>query len=497
MSSLRPASGLRGVHRGPPRRGRARTATLALAGLLLAGTLSPGAALAAPPKPPQPLPTASSWVGGKQLISTRVLADLPAGVRPPPAPKAASWLVADLDSREILAGRRVHVPLAPASTLKILTALALAPELDPKAVYTGQDADAAIDGTKVGIDPGSTYTVDDLLHGLIMGSGNDCANALAELVGGRSVATGLMQDVATRLGAFDTVARNTSGLDAKGQVSSAYDLALAGSAALQDEQLAKIMKTTAYRFPGKGKSLGAKRSRFETQNHNRLLRNYDGSLGVKNGYTVAARGSFVGAAERGGRTYLAVVMRAEGVTWHQAADLLDWAFENGGRARPVGTLVEPGELPAKIGPAEGDDGAVLGVATGTPSPVPTPEATVSLRGALPGAAQTGLTPPAADSGRGRLWLLAAALALIGLSWAAGRRLRPAGRRSGGEGRSRGSGHRGGSGRPGGSGRSGDWGRPGGWGRRGGSGGSRSSGPPALRSRSGPRVRIPGAGRHRS
>jgi D-alanyl-D-alanine carboxypeptidase (penicillin-binding protein 5/6) len=403
----------------------ARILAALTAGFVLAVMAPPGSATAAieavaaaKPKP-VPLPAASSWVGGKALIGTSVLTDLPAGVPKPKSPEAASWLIADLDTRSVLAGRRVHVPLAPASTLKIFTALALAPKLDPAKVYTGRDADAAIDGTKVGIDPGSTYTVDDLLHGMLMSSGNDCANALGTLVGGTAKATTLMQEQAVALGAFDTAAHNTSGLDAKGQVSSAYDLALAGSAALQNKQLATIMKTTAYKFPGIGKSLGKKRKRFETQNHNRLLRNYTGSIGVKNGYTVAARGSFVGAATRHGHTYLVVVMRSEGSTWHQAADLLDWAFAHGKRARPVGTLVQPGELAAKIGPAVGDDG--LALTAGNPTAAePTPPADDALRGALP-ATQASLVKPATDHWTGKLLLAVAALALLALALVAGRR----------------------------------------------------------------------------
>jgi D-alanyl-D-alanine carboxypeptidase (penicillin-binding protein 5/6) len=390
-------------------------ATLAAGSVLAlaATTGSTGMASAAAPKPkPFPLPAASSWVGGKELIGPSVLTDLPAGVPKPKSPTAASWLIADLNTRTVLAGHRVHVPLAPASTLKIFTALALAPKLDPKRVYTGRDTDAAIDGTKVGIDPGSTYTVDDLLHGMLMGSGNDCANALGNLVGGSAKATALMQAEAQSLGAFDTVARTTSGLDAKGQVSSAYDLALAGSAALRNKQLATIMKTTAYEFPGIGKGLTKKRKRFQTQNHNRLLRNYAGSIGVKNGYTVAARGSFVGAATRGGRTYLVVVMRAEGSTWHMAEDMLDWAFANGQKARPVGTLVKPGELTAKPGPAVGDDGQALSA--------PSPGATEggSVRGALP-VAQAGLNNPTSSSWTGKLLLALAALALISIAFILG------------------------------------------------------------------------------
>jgi serine-type D-Ala-D-Ala carboxypeptidase (penicillin-binding protein 5/6) len=371
---------------------------------------------------PAALPAAVSWVGGKQLISTKLLADLPAGVPAPPQPKAAAWLVADLDTRQILAGRRVHVPLAPASTLKIFTALALAPLLDPSTVYTGRDDDAAIDGTKVGIVPGSTYTVDDLLHGMLMSSGNDCANALGNEIGGKARAVTLIQAEAQKLGAFDTVVRTTNGLDAAGQVSSAYDLALAGSQAITQPQLEKIMTTKNYRFPGVGKSLDEKRKRFSIQSHDKLLYNFPGATGVKNGYTVAARGSYVGTATRNGHSYVAVVLRAEGSTWHQTADLLDWAFTNGSKASPVGTLVKPGDLTTMIGPATGDATSLNAAGGGLQSGQAGTQGNAdrSLRAALP-SAQTSLTRPFLTGRAGQLSLAGAGVALVLMAFFVGRR----------------------------------------------------------------------------
>ncbi|MCE0536776.1 hypothetical protein LWF15_14810 [Kineosporia rhizophila] len=346
-------------------------AVAVVTGLTL-GTGLPAEAAPAPKKKFVP-PKAVSWVGGEDLISTKTLTDLPAGVPAPPAPKATSWLVADLDTREIVAARNVHVPLAPASTLKVFTSLALAPELDREQVYTGTFEDANIDGTRVGIVAGSRYTVDDLLHGLLMSSGNDTAHALGELVGGNSAAVGLMRAKAVELGAFDTVIRNTSGLDAKGQVSSAYDLALAGSAALDDEQLAKIMVTPAYAFPAQGKSLGAKRKRYQTQNHNRLLGYLPGVTGIKNGYTSKALASNVASATYKGHSYIAVVMRAEGAVFTPTGELLEWAFKYGQKARPVGTLVKPGELTAMTGPdvpEVTEQNNSLSAAEAPPSPQP-------------------------------------------------------------------------------------------------------------------------------
>ena len=266
---------------------------------------------------------------------------LPAGVPAPPEVPAASWLVADVDTGEVLAAQSPRAPLAPASTLKLLTALALAPELEPDATWTAVHEDAAIDGSKVGVVPGSVYTVEDLMHALLLGSGNDAANALAGMVGGMGAATSRMQEVAEQLGAEDTVVRNTSGLDAEGQVSTAVDLALIGRAVLADPELAALVRTTRYQFPGEGTTFGPERPRFEVANHNRLLYGYEGALGLKNGYTRAAGGSFVGAVERDGRRYLVTLLKSEGSTSQQARALLDWAVVHGPAAEPVATLPAP------------------------------------------------------------------------------------------------------------------------------------------------------------
>ncbi|NLT53534.1 MAG: D-alanyl-D-alanine carboxypeptidase [Actinomycetales bacterium] len=301
-------------------------------------------------------------IGGQRLGLPGIQVDLPPGTPQPPRVAATAWLVADLDNGEVLAANRAHVGLAPASTLKILTAITLVPDLDPDTVYTATDADAAIEGSKVGLVAGSRYTVKDLVHGLMLGSGNDTANALATLGGGLPEATRRMSEKAAHLQAMDTHVVNTSGLDAPGQVSSAYDLAIFGREALAEPTVARLVRTTRYRFPGKGRTLGPTRSRFEIQNHNRLLRNYPGATGVKNGYTVQARGSFVGSATRGGRSYVAVVLRAKGSTWHMARDLLDWAFLAGRSARPVGVLVPPR---SEIAPPEvAPPAQALGVAEG-------------------------------------------------------------------------------------------------------------------------------------
>ncbi|MDP9221201.1 MAG: D-alanyl-D-alanine carboxypeptidase, partial [Actinomycetota bacterium] len=164
-------------------------------------------------------------VGGAELAASTTIWHVPAGVPRPPALPAKGYLLADLTTGQILVARDAHRPLLTASTMKVLTALTLLPRVDPSLVYRATRADANIDGSKVGIVAGSTYTPHQLFLGMMLASGNDAANALANAAGGVPTTVGLMQQEATSLGAFDTTVRDPSGLDAPGQHSSAYDLA--------------------------------------------------------------------------------------------------------------------------------------------------------------------------------------------------------------------------------------------------------------------------------
>ena len=372
---------------------RALSLLLAAAcGLLIAGVPAALPAVAAPN-------SADSAASVQELPVTGTL--LPPGVPAPPAVDATAWLVADLDTGEVLAAHNPRTRLAPASTLKLLTLLTLVPGLDRQATWTARHEDAAIEGSKVGLVPDSVYRVDDLVHGLMLSSGNDAAHALAGLAGGMPRATALMQETAHSLGATDTVVRNTSGLDADGQVSTARDLALIGRAVLADPELAEVVRTTRYQFPGEGTTFDASRPTFEIGNKNRLLYGYEGALGLKNGYTQAARSSFVGAVERDGHRYIATLMRAEGSASGQARDLLDWAIAHGQRVEPVGMLPTGPPTDDATTTDDAPGPSVAGADTADPGDTADPaadgELATALRSdlpedqALPAWAATGLT----------------------------------------------------------------------------------------------------------
>ncbi|MFP5218450.1 MAG: D-alanyl-D-alanine carboxypeptidase family protein [Actinomycetes bacterium] len=267
----------------------------------------------------------------------RLPVGLTLGAGAPAAPQgitAASWLVADLDTGEVLAASDPHAQRAPASTLKVLTALALLPVVPPETVVRPTQEQVDVEGSKVGLLRDVAYPAEELYSALLMVSGNDAANALAGAAGGQPVAARLMTEQAARLGAVDTRAVNPHGLDAEGQTSTAYDLAVIARAALEVPEIAEWVVTRRSTV-----SAGPGKPRFEIYNKNKMLDHYEGALGVKNGYTSRAMASFIGAAERDGRRLVVTLMRAEPRVWAEAEVLLDWGFAAvAAGAEPVGAL---------------------------------------------------------------------------------------------------------------------------------------------------------------
>jgi D-alanyl-D-alanine carboxypeptidase (penicillin-binding protein 5/6) len=189
-----------------------------------------------------------------------------------------------------------------------------------------------------------------------------------------------MNEQAAYLGAHDTDAKDPSGLDAPGQTSSAYDLALIGRAALALKDFRTYVATKQVDFPGRVDPKTKKRGTYKVNNHNKLLYNYDGTIGVKNGYTEAANRTFISAVTRGTKTYLLTEMYGLDSSWRPQAAMYDWAFAYGDKAGPVGQLVPPGTvttppspLPSTTSPGLTDAGAAgqAGRATRAAAAIPT------------------------------------------------------------------------------------------------------------------------------
>lgn len=333
-----------------------------------------------PPTPPSTIRDPGGPVIGGDQLGDAGLA-VPPGTAAPPEVAATTWVVADLDSGDVVAACGAHVRRRPASVQKLLLAATALPLLPADQVVEATAEDVALpsDSSSVGLLVGGRYPVSTLWHGLLLQSGNDTANALARVAGGAggiAATVAAMNAEAYRLGAEDTHASNPHGLDEPDQYTSAYDLALIARVDfdradfIQYDTLAQLQWPAQPPRDPKG---------FQIQNENMLLRNYPGALGGKTGFTDEARHTYVGAAQRNGRRLVVTLMGAEispfGRTWKQASMLLDWAFAVPPTAR-VGHLVTPEEMARRRTP---------------PSPTAAPEGTGAAGAA--GAASAGYGSP--------------------------------------------------------------------------------------------------------
>lgn len=341
----------------------------ALVAVLVSG-LAAGPAWAVPtpvptPTPEPPLPGQGPdgvAIGGRRMASVNVT--VPTGA--PALPRdlsARGWVIADLDGGEVLAARNAHGRYPPASTQKWLTALTLLPQLpDRSRKIACTDADVNVDGTRVGLVGGGHYTIDLLFQSMLMASGNDAANALARIAGGVPRTLVAMNAEAKRLQAYDTHAATPSGLDGPNQLTSAYDLALVARAALARADFRKYTGQRLGTIPAQSTKYHA----FQFANDNKLLWNYPGAFGGKNGFTDAARHSFIGAARHGDRRLVVTMMYGEHKPTNiaeQAGRLLDWGFALR-RVEPVGQLVAPVDPAAAPTPASAGSRPALVPAAG-------------------------------------------------------------------------------------------------------------------------------------
>jgi D-alanyl-D-alanine carboxypeptidase (penicillin-binding protein 5/6) len=252
-----------------------------------------------------------------------------------------AWVLADLDSGQILAELNPHLRLRPASTQKLLTALTVAPRLNPDQLYRADKGDETADGNRVVLYRGLTYKVSDLLHAALLPSANDAANALAKANGGVAQTVAQMNEEAARIGATDTTVVNPSGLDADGQFTSAHDMAAIGRAAFQNPEIVAYLKLPKVDFPGRALPHG-NRVVYPIYNLNTMLRSgFQGVLGGKSGYTTLARRTMVAAAERDGHRLVVSLMNIGGNTYTTAERMLNWGFAHYQQLTPVGTLPTP------------------------------------------------------------------------------------------------------------------------------------------------------------
>jgi D-alanyl-D-alanine carboxypeptidase (penicillin-binding protein 5/6) len=348
---------------GPLRTALAAAGTVVAACTVIAPVAS-AAPTASPPPPSVSPPAAAGTIGGPRLAGRGVIVNYSPGPVPKlPGIKASAWVLADAGTGQVLAAKNPHGWFRPASTLKVLTAISLIPALDPDATTVASKQATSVSPNIVGLLAGHAYKISDLLTALLTISANDAAVALTQATGSYARGMATINAEARHLRADDTVAVTPNGLDAPGQHTSAYDLALFGRQALTMPAFMKYDQVTSAQFKiSKKKSVGL-------WNQNSLLATYPGALGGKIGWTSAAGATYVGMAKRGGHTLVVTLLHCPALTEITAAkQLLNWGFKVDGTISPVGTLVGP-QPPA--GPSPAASPASSRTAAAAPAPAAT------------------------------------------------------------------------------------------------------------------------------
>lgn len=238
-----------------------------------------------------------------------------------PQTSAAAAVLLDVASGALLVQKNASERLPMASTTKIMTALVALDILSPDTVVSIPREAVGVEGSSIYLYEGERITVKTLLYALLLSSANDAAAALAiEAAGSIQAFADLMNAKATALGLADTHFCNPHGLHDAAHYTTARDLAVLTAAALADTRFAEIVSTPRYT----AKQDGSDATRLFL-NHNRLLRSYEGAIGVKTGFTKAAGRCLVSAAQRDGLTLVAVTLNAPN-DWRDHTALLDFGF---------------------------------------------------------------------------------------------------------------------------------------------------------------------------
>lgn len=235
---------------------------------------------------------------------------------------ARACVIIDQLTGRVLLAHNADEPLPMASTTKIMTALLALEKGDLTAPVTCSRNAFGVPGTSIYLSAGETLTLEQMLYGLMLASGNDAATAIAEHIGGTvEEFCRMMTARAAELGCTDTVFLTPHGLPQEGHYTTALDLALIAREAMQHEVFRRIVSTRRATIPWEGRDYDR-----VLNNKNRLLSSYEGATGIKTGYTRKAGRCLVFGAERNNLPILGVVLNC-GSWFDEAARLMDLAFE--------------------------------------------------------------------------------------------------------------------------------------------------------------------------
>lgn len=243
----------------------------------------------------------------------------------PPTIAGKSWLLLDVASGQTLADYNADERIEPASLTKLMTAYVAFSALKQKTVSLEQNVPVSTKawkapGSRMFIEPNKPVTVEQLLHGVIVQSGNDASIALAELLGGsEELFAQMMNREAQRLGMKNTSFTNSTGLPDPGHYSTARDLAVLAGALIRDfPDFYRMYSVKEYSY-----------NNIKQPNRNRLLWSDPTVDGVKTGHTEAAGYCLIASAQRGSRRLISVVLgtSGEGIRAQESQKLLNFGFQ--------------------------------------------------------------------------------------------------------------------------------------------------------------------------
>lgn len=252
----------------------------------------------------------------------------------PPEVSAHAAALIDVESGRILYAKNGDEQMLVASLTKIMTAIVAIEHGNLADIVTAGKNAVGKEGSSIYLQHGEQMTLEHMLYGLMLRSGNDAATAIAEHVGGSIEGfVFLMNEKAEQLGLQHTNFENPHGLDGKDHRSTAVDLARLTAYALKNATFQEIVKTKVKNVPNPHDEWD-----YRWRNKNKMLHMYDGADGVKTGYTKQAGRCLVSSASRDGQQLVVVTLKASS-DWHDHARLLDFGFAH----FPMHSIVEKGK----------------------------------------------------------------------------------------------------------------------------------------------------------
>ena len=234
---------------------------------------------------------------------------------------AESAVVLNAYTGEILYSKNPYEKRGMASTTKIMTSLVALEYGNLTDTVKAKLSDVTVEGTSIGLKDGDEVSLETLVAGMLLESGNDAANVTATMIAGsKEKFSELMNKKAKELGMLSTNFKNPSGLTQEGHYSTAYDMALLASSAIKNQKFRELCSTRSYKA-----TYGTPKYQRTFYNHNKFLSVFDGALGIKTGFTKASGRCLVTAAERDGVTLVAVTLNARD-DWNDHVKMMEYAF---------------------------------------------------------------------------------------------------------------------------------------------------------------------------